>query len=198
MSKDKNTKNEETLDEKDFVEKENTLEDTSKNEATADAENPETEELKEEISENEVLKEELNKERDRFVRLVAEFENYKRRTNREKVEMYATAGREVIESLLPIFDDFERALAEIEKSEDKEHFQGVELIYTKLAETLKKQGLEVMPVKEGDRFDADLHEAVTQIPAPKKKLKGKIVDVIQKGYTLGDRIIRYPKVVTGA
>lgn len=197
MSKDKNIKNEETFDENDFVEKENTLEDTSEKETTT-SENPETEELKEEISENEVLREEINKERDRFVRLVAEFENYKRRTNKEKIEMYATAGREVIESLLPIFDDFERALAEIERSEEKEHFQGVELIYNKLTETLKKQGLEVMPVKEGDRFDADLHEAVTQIPAPKKKLKGKIVDVIQKGYTLGDRIIRYPKVVTGA
>lgn len=198
MSKDKDIQNEETLDEKDFVEKENTSEEETLNHEAQDAEDKATDEEQEKISENDVLRDEINKERDRFVRLVAEFENYKRRTSKEKVEMYATAGREVIESLLPVIDDFERAISEIKKSEDVEHLQGVELIYNKLKESLKKQGLAVMPVKEGDRFDADLHEAVTQIPAPKKKLKGKIVDVIQKGYTLGDRIIRYPQVVTGA
>lgn len=196
MSKDKNN-HEEAFDEKDFVEEENIGEETLEKEESQDDDKC-TEEPKEEISENEVLREEINKERDRFVRLVAEFENYKRRTSKERMEMYATAGREVIENLLPVMDDFERAISEIKKSDDVEHLKGVELIYNKMAESLKKQGLAVMPVKAGDQFDADLHEAVTQIPAPKKKLKGKVIDVIQQGYTLGDRIIRYPKVVTGA
>jgi len=99
--------------------------------------------------------------------------------------------------MLPVLDDFDRALKEIEKSEDKNLLKGVELIHNKFRETLNSKGLEPMNVKQGDTFDADLHEAVTQIPAPDKKLKGKIVDVVERGYTLGEKIIRYPKVVTG-
>ena len=184
MSKDKNKNSEEVFEEENLVENEETT----------------TEEVnkEEEISETDSLKEEISKEKDRYLRLFAEFENYKRRTSKERVEMFKTAGREVMESLLPVLDDFERALNEMKKSADKELLEGVELINDKLIKTLKDKGLEVMPVKAGDKFDADLHEAVTQIPAPKKKLKGKVVDVIQKGYTLGDKIIRYPKVVTGA
>ncbi len=186
MSKDKNKNSEEVFEEENRVENEETT-----------TEEQITEETKE-VSEVESLKEELSKEKDRYLRLFAEFENYKRRTGKERVEMFKTAGREVMESLLPVLDDFERALNEIKKSADKELLEGVELINDKLIKTLNDKGLEVMAVKAGDKFDADLHEAVTQIPAPKKKLKGKIVDVIQKGYTLGDKIIRYPKVVTGA
>src|SRR5690606_27685414 len=136
-------------------------------------------------------------EKDKFLRLFAEFENYKRRTGKERMELFKTANQEVLESMLPVLDDFDRALNELKKSGDNELFKGVELISNKLKKTLKDKGLEQMQVKKGDVFDADLHEAVTQIPAPEKKLKGKIVDVIEKGYTLGDRIIRYPKVVTG-
>lgn len=143
------------------------------------------------------LQEEFQKEKDRYLRLFAEFENYKKRTNRERVEMYKTAGEDIMVSLLPILDDFERALKEIEKMEDDNHFKGVEIINNKLRETLRAKGLQMMEVKPGDTFDADVHEAVTQIPAPEKKLKGKIIDVVEKGYTLGDRIIRYPKVVIG-
>lgn len=143
------------------------------------------------------LQEEFQKEKDRYLRLFAEFENYKKRTNRERVEMYKTAGEDIMVSLLPILDDFERALKEIEKMEDDNHFKGVEIINNKLRETLRAKGLQMMEVKRGDTFDADVHEAVTQIPAPEKKLKGKIIDVVEKGYTLGDRIIRYPKVVIG-
>lgn len=149
------------------------------------------------LSEEEQLKNELEKEKDKFLRLFAEFENYKRRTGKEKIEHFKTANQEVLHSLLPVLDDFDRALSEIAKSEDKELQKGVGLIYNKLTETLKNKGLVLMEVKPGDAFDADIHEAVTQIPAPDKKLKGKIVDVVEKGYTLGDRIIRYPKVVTG-
>ena len=94
-------------------------------------------------------------------------------------------------------DDFDRALKEIAKTNEKELLKGVELINNKLRETLKNKGLEQVEVKEGDIFDAEIHDAVTQIPAPEKKLKGKIIDVIEKGYKLGDRIIRHPKVVVG-
>ena len=143
------------------------------------------------------LQDEFQQEKDRYLRLFAEFENYKKRTSRERIEMFKTAGEDVINSMLPILDDFERALKEIQKSEDNGLFKGVELIHNKLSETLKAKGLQLMEVKAGDVFDADSHEAITQIPAPEEKLKGKIIDVIEKGYTLGDKIIRFPKVVIG-
>ena len=148
-------------------------------------------------TETDQLKEELNKEKDKFLRLFAEFENYKRRTGKERMELFKSANQEVLQSLLPVLDDFDRALVEIGKSDDKNLLKGVELIHNKFRETLKSKGLEQMKVKPGDVFDAELHEAVTQIPAPEKKLKGKIVDIVEKGYLLNDRIIRYPKVVTG-
>ena len=151
----------------------------------------------EEPSEKEQLKAELEKEKDKFLRLFAEFENYKRRTSKERIEMFKTASQDVIVSMLPVLDDFDRALNEINKAKDKELVKGVELISNKFRETLRSKGLEQMEVKEGDTFDAEIHEAITQIPAPKDKLKGKVVDVVEKGYKLGDRIIRYPKVVTG-
>src|SRR5690606_41357624 len=131
------------------------------------------------------------------LRLFAEFENYKKRTNRERLELFKTAGQDLMLSLLPVLDDFDRANNEISKAKDKNLLKGVELIQTKLKDTLKAKGLEEVEVKAGDSFDADVHEAVTQIAAPSEKLKGKIVDVVEKGYKLGDRIIRYPKVVTG-
>ncbi|AFL79878.1 molecular chaperone GrpE (heat shock protein) [Aequorivita sublithincola DSM 14238] len=143
------------------------------------------------------LQNEFEREKDRYLRLFAEFENYKKRTSRERMEMFKTAGEDVVVSMLPILDDFERALKEIDKMEGDNHFKGVELINNKLRETLKAKGLQLMEVKPGDTFDADSHEAITQIPAPEKKLKGKIIDVVEKGYTLGDKIIRYPKVVIG-
>lgn len=151
----------------------------------------------EQISEKDQLKADLEKEKDKFLRLFAEFENYKRRTSKERIEMFKTASQDVIIAMLPVLDDFDRALNEIAKAKDKNLLKGVELIHTKFRETLRAKGLELMEVKEGDNFDADLHEAITQIPAPSDKLKGKIVDVVEKGYKLGDKIIRYPKVVTG-
>ena len=151
----------------------------------------------EEASEKEQLKADLEKEKDKFLRLFAEFENYKRRTSKERIEMFKTASQDVIVSMLPVLDDFDRALNEIRKAKDKELVKGVELISNKFRETLRNKGLEQMKVEEGDTFDAEIHEAITQIPAPKDKLKGKVVDVVEKGYKLGDRIIRYPKVVTG-
>ena len=156
-----------------------------------------SEEVVEGLSTEEKLKEELSTEKDKFLRLFAEFENYKRRTSKERMELFKTAGQEVIVSLLPVMDDFDRAMKELAKSDDKEMFKGVELISNKFRETLKNKGLEEVGVKPGDKFDAEVHDAVTQIPAPSKKLKGKIVDVIEKGFKLGDKIIRHPKVVVG-
>lgn len=101
------------------------------------------------------------------------------------------------QSMLPVLDDFDRALVQISKSEEKELLKGVELIHGKLLNTLKSKGLEQVEVTASDVFDAEIHEAITQIPAPTEELKGKIIDVIEKGYKLGDKIIRFPKVVVG-
>lgn len=150
-----------------------------------------------ELTPEEKLREELGKEKDKFLRLFAEFENYKKRTSKERMELFKTAGQEVIVSLLPVMDDFDRAMKELAKSEDKEMFKGIELISNKFSETLKNKGLTEEVVKQGDAFDAEIHDAITQIPAPSNKLKGKIIDVVEKGYTLGDKIIRHPKVVVG-
>ena len=151
----------------------------------------------EELSVEEQLAQDLAKEKDKFLRLFAEFENYKRRTTKERIELFKTASQEVLLALLPVLDDFDRAMVEINKSEDELLAKGVELIHEKLKGTLVTKGLEVVDVKAGDAFDADFAEAITQIPASNDKLKGKIVDVIEKGYKLGDKIIRFPKVVIG-
>lgn len=158
-------------------------------------EEPETKEG--ELTEEEMLKEDLQKEKDKFLRLFAEFENYKRRTSKERLELFKTANQEVMTAMLPIMDDFDRALNELKKSGDENLLKGIELIHNKLKETLKAKGLERMEVEHGEDFDSEIHEAITQIPAPSDKLKGKIVDVVEPGYKLGERIIRYPKVVTG-
>ena len=143
------------------------------------------------------LEDQVKEEQDKFLRLFAEFENYKRRTAKERIELFSTASEEVMVSLLPILDDFDRASAEIEKDNDNEIFKGVLLIKNKLFDSLKSKGLALIEVNKGDEFSADDHEAVTQIPAPSKKMEGKIIDVIEKGYKLGEKVIRYPKVVIG-
>ena len=143
------------------------------------------------------LQADLDKEKDRYLRLFAEFENYKKRTGRERIELFKTASQDVMVSVLPVLDDFDRALKEIDKSGDSNLLMGVELISNKLRETLRAKGLEAIDTKQGDTFDAEIHEAVTQIPAPNAKLKGKVIDVLESGYTLGDKVIRYPKVVIG-
>lgn len=143
------------------------------------------------------LEEAVQQEKDKFLRLFAEFENYKKRTAKERLEMYKTAGQEVLVSLLPVLDDFDRALGQLAKLEDQSMFSGITLINNKLKDTLVSKGLEPFEVKIGDSFNADFHEAVTQIPAPSDEMKGKIVDVLEKGYKLGEKIIRYPKVIIG-
>ena len=165
------------------------------NEIDADTLDAGIEERVEEISREEQLSQDLASEKDKFLRLFAEFENFKRRTAKERIELFKTANQDVLQSLLPILDDFDRALTEIKKTDDNVLIQGVELIQEKLKSTLVAKGLAEVEVKAGDVFDADFAEAITQIPMP--DLKGKIVDVIEKGYKLGDKIIRFPKVVIG-
>ena len=143
------------------------------------------------------LEDQLKEEKDKFLRLFAEFENYKRRTAKERIELFSTASEEVMISLLPILDDFDRASVEIEKDLKNETLKGVLLIKNKLFDSLKSKGLSLVDVKKGDEFNADDHEAVTQIPAPNKDMVGKIIDIIEKGYKLGEKVIRYPKVVIG-
>ena len=156
------------------------------------------EQIVEEQTVEEKLQGELKQEKDKFLRLFAEFENYKRRTAKERVELFSTASEDVMKTLLPVLDDFERALTHIEEDKEAEELRkGVLLIYQKLVKTLEQKGLKSMKVEKGDAFNADNHEAITQIPAPSDDLKGKIIDIVEKGYTLGEKIIRFPKVVIG-
>ena len=181
MSKKDNTQEEEIRNEQETVQ----VEENQEVEAEVVKEEPTTEEL-------------LQAEKDKFLRLFAEFENYKKRTSRERIELFKTAGQDLMTSLLPIIDDFERALTHIEDDKEAEELRkGVLLIYQKLFNTLELKGLSVVETKAGDVFDAEIHEAITQIPAPSEDLKGKVIDCVEKGYKLGDKIIRYPKVVIG-
>ncbi len=153
--------------------------------------------IAEELTLEEQLTQDLAREKDKFLRLFAEFENYKRRTAKERIDLFKTANQEVLQAMLPVMDDFDRALIEIKKTDDDLLLKGVELIHEKLKNTLISKGLEEVAIKAGDIFDADFAEAITQIPAPSPNLKGKIVDVLEKGYKLGEKIIRFPKVVIG-
>ena len=142
------------------------------------------------------LNENLNQEKDKYLRLFAEFENFKKRTARERIELFKTAGQEVITAILPILDDFERAIDQTPK-EHEELIKGFVLIKNKLTDVLKSNGLNLTETNVGDTFDAEIHEAITLIPATDESQKGKIIDITEKGYQLGDKIIRFPKVVVG-
>lgn len=146
------------------------------------------------------LEDELAESKDKYLRLYSEFENFRRRTAKEKLDMVQTANEELMAELLPVLDDFERAIKTFDdkKSDLKAVKDGVLLIQNKLNKALERKGLRVMEGKEGMDFDPEFHEAITQIPSPKPKLKGKVVDVIEKGYLLKDKVIRYAKVVIGS
>lgn len=157
----------------------------------------ETQEIQQEVVEP-TSEELIQQEKDKFLRLFAEFENYKKRTSKERLDLFKTANQELMTVLLPVLDDFERALTHIEEDQEAEELRkGVLLIYQKLIKTLEQKGLEKIEIKKGETFDSEIHEAITQIPAPTKKLKGKIIEVIEQGYKLGDKIIRFPKVIIG-
>ena len=139
----------------------------------------------------------FEQEKEKFLRLFAEFENFKKRTSKERLELFKTANQEVITSLIPVLDDFNRANQQIEKGDKSIDIDGFILIYNKFFEVLKSNGLSSTTAKIGDSFDAEIHEAISQIPAHKDDDKGKIIEIVETGYQLGDRIIRYPKVVVG-
>ncbi|MBW8331982.1 MAG: nucleotide exchange factor GrpE [Prolixibacteraceae bacterium] len=140
---------------------------------------------------------ELLELKDRHIRLQAEFDNYRKRTLKERMELLKTASESLLISILPVIDDFDRAIQTVNLEEKNSHIkEGVQLIYNKFQEFLKQNGVKEIEAKE-QNFDTDLHEAITKIPAPTEELKGKIVDVIQKGYFLNDKVIRFSKVVIG-
>ncbi len=157
-------------------------------------ENPEPVIPNEEIQK---LRSELEEQKDKYVRLFAEFDNYKRRTSRERVELMQTAARELIVSLLQVLDDSNRAEKQMQESKDIDHVkEGVQLVFNKLRKTLQSQGLKAMESLHTD-FDVEKHEAITEIHVDDKKLKGKVVDVVEEGYYLNDKLIRFAKVVVG-
>ena len=151
----------------------------------------------ESVTEQPTAEELLAEEKDRYVRLYAEFENYKKRTLKEKMEFAQYANTEMMIAMLSVLDDFERAIKEIAKSGNESDLKGVELIYQKFKNTLSDKGLKTVEVNVGDEFNVDFHEAITSISAPSEELKGKIVDVVETGYQLHDRVIRFAKVVIG-
>ncbi len=154
--------------------------------------------IEEQVTAEPTLEEKIAQEKDKFLRLFAEFENYKKRTSRERIELFKTANQDLMSVLLPVLDDFERALTHIEDDKEAEELRkGVLLIYQKLLTTLGNKGLSVVEVAKGDVFDAEYHEAITQVPSPSEDMKGKVVDIVEKGYKLGDKTIRFPKVVIG-
>ncbi|CAM1364274.1 Protein GrpE [Tenacibaculum soleae] len=189
MSKDQYTKEDELKDTIDNLEIDENQEEIQENKEV---------EAKEEEKSVPTTEELLEAEKNKYLRLFAEFENYKKRTSKERIELFKTAGQEVMAVLLPVLDDFERALTHIEDDKEAEELRkGVLLIYQKMVKTLEQKGLTAIEVKAGDVFDAEVHQAITQIPAPTDDLKGKIIDCVEKGYKLGDKIIRHPKVVVG-
>ena len=165
---------------------------------TTEQETQQTEEnVAENVTKEPTAEELLAEEKDRYIRLYAEFENYKKRTLKEKMEFAQYANTEMMISMLAVLDDFERAIKEIAKNGNEADLKGIELIYQKFKNKLIEKGLKPLEVNAGDDFNVDFHEAITQIPAPTEELKGKIVDVIETGYQLHDRVIRFAKVVTG-
>lgn len=207
MSKGKSkffgSKNENTKDEKDEKMAEETVNETT--EMPVEIENLSgTEETPEEKApettgktKEEELQSQVNELQDRYIRLMAEFDNFRKRTLKERMELLKSAGEDVLINVLPVVDDFERGLQAMERTEDVEALKlGVGLIYNKFREFLNQRGVKEIEAINHD-FNVDIHEAITKIPAPEENLKGKVVDVLQKGYSLNEKVIRFAKVVVG-
>jgi len=181
-----NSENENTEE----LNEEKTVDETQQNEEVA------TEEIVEK-SELEIAQETAAATNDKFLRLYSEFDNFRKRSAKEKIDLIKSASEDVIKNMLPIVDDFKRAMAHNAEVDDADSIkQGFELIFNKLYNSLEAKGLKKIEAK-GEVFNADIHEAITNIPAPSEDMKGKIMDVVEEGYYLGDKIIRYPKVVIG-
>ena len=168
----------------------------TQNEEQVPAENIENE-VKETISELDQLKLDVEEQKQKFIRLYAEFDNFKRRNAKERVELIQTAGRDVIQSMLEVMDDCDRAEKQLQTSEDLQQIrQGIQLVFTKFRNTLQSKGVKEMK-SIGEEFNPDVHEAITEIPVNDPSMVGKVVDEVEKGYTLNEKIIRYSKVVVG-
>lgn len=173
------------------------LTDNLETEETTTQETPAEEVQEVEMSAEEKLKLELAELKDKYIRLYADFENFRRRTAKERLELLGTANADMMKTVLPIVDDFERAMKSFETTQEVEPLkEGVSLIFNKLFKSLESKGLKPMD-SVGKPFDAELHESITQFPAPSEDMKGKVVDVIEKGYFLNDKVLRYAKVVVG-
>lgn len=184
----------------DNLSEENAMEEALARELNTDDNVPGIESLEEGLSEDneaDKLREELGEAKDKYLRLMAEFENFKRRSAKEWKEMKDTAGKDVIISMLDVLDDSNRAAKQLETSEDIAVIkEGISLVFNKLHNTLQQRGLRAME-SIGEEFNPDIHEAITEIPAPSEDMVGKIIDVVQPGYYLNDKLIRYAKVVVG-
>jgi len=174
----------------------NTEENVEAQAEAAEANEPAEEEVKAEpVSEEDQLKAKLAEMNDKYVRLAAEYDNYRKRTLKEKADLIKGAGSDILVGLLPVMDDFERGLQHMTDAADVASLkEGVDIIYKKFSEFLIKKGVTEIPAK-GETFDADVHEAITTIPAPSEDLKGKVFDCVEKGYKMGDKVIRFAKVV---
>ncbi len=160
-------------------------------------EQPQEEQTTDLQKQSENLQIKYNELNDKYLRLFSDFDNFRKRSIKERIELIKFAGEDVIVKLLPVLDDFERALQHNKKSEEnKSMTEGIQLIYQKMKNILFQEGLKEMEIKEGE-FNPDLHDAITKIPAPEKNLQGKIIEVIEKGYYLNDKVIRHAKVVVG-
>ena len=170
-----------------------TQDDASQPETSGGQEQPQ-EDLTKQI---ETLQNNFNEANDKYLRLFSEFDNYRKRTLKEKIELSKTASADIIKALLPIVDDFERAINNFPENENNGHLEGIRLIYNNMKRMLEQQGLEEIKAL-GETFDTDFHEAVTHIPAPEEQLKGKVLEVIKKGYSLQGKIIRFAQVIVGS
>ncbi|MCJ8290490.1 MAG: nucleotide exchange factor GrpE [Crocinitomicaceae bacterium] len=160
-------------------------------------ENQEQEAVETETPKEPTFEDKYNELNDKYLRIHAEFDNYRKRTNKEKIDIIGSANAALLKDLLPVMDDFERAMANNENIDDVQGMkEGISLIFNKFKMTLENKGLKPMVV-DGEVFDAEIHEAIANIPAPKKKLKGKVIEAVEKGYYLNEKVIRYAKVVVG-
>ena len=175
-------------------EKEHLNEELTANETDTAQEIDKSQAIEEELNE---LKQQIGEYKDKYLRLFAEFDNYKKRTSREILDIRMTASKEMMVAMLPVLDDFQRAKLASDAGAESERFSdGVNLIYHKFYQILESKGLKPMETN-GEEFNGEFHEAITEIPAPTEDMKGRIIDTVEKGYTLNDKIIRFPKVVVG-
>lgn len=196
--KNENLEENQNLENKDIAEELESVNEARLHNKGAIDNSDETEETDPILSLEEKHKQELEEANNKYLRLYAEFDNYKRRTSKERVDLLQTAGKDVIVDLLPVLDDLERALKSMETAQELTVVkEGVDLVFQKLKSSLTKKGLKEME-SIGKEFNADLQEAITKIPAPNKELVGKVIDEVEKGYFLNDKVLRYAKVVVGS